>query len=46
MQYKLLIMKMLEGISEVDDLVFLQQIYTLVKLHVEKKQERKEAAHE
>lgn len=46
MEYKLLIMKMLEKISEEDDLIFLRHIYTLVRLHVEKKQTRKEAAHE
>ncbi len=46
MAYKLLIVKMLEEISEEDDLIFLGQIYTLVRLRVEKKQKRKEAAHE
>lgn len=42
MEYKRLIMKMLGEISEEDDLVFLQQIYTLVKRHMEKKQNGKE----
>lgn len=46
MEYKLQIIKMLEGISEEDELIFLRQIYTLVRLHEKKKQERKEAAHE
>lgn len=42
MEYKRLIMKMLGEISEEDDVIFLRQIYTLIKRHVEKKQKGKE----
>ena len=42
MEYKRLIMKMLGEISEEDDVIFLRQIYTLIKRHVEKKQKEKE----
>lgn len=36
MEYKRLIIEMLEKIKEDNDIIFLKQIYTLIKRHIEK----------
>lgn len=37
MRYKKLIYAMLKSINEEDDIIFLRQIYTLIRRHMEKR---------